>query len=107
EKHRKVTYVSDWSEPASGTIKTSCSNPPSIIFNVEPTQKAYSSIPSLRFRLSGKVSVEQNCTLGKVSYHLDTGAGIAHGGPLQVDTQGRFDTFVNAFGPEDEIPAVG
>jgi len=105
EKGRRVTYVSDWTGPVDGTIKISCPRPPAIELAVEPTQKKYSSIPSLRFHLHGHASVEPGCTLGAVNYHLDTGTGILHTGALPVDAQGRFDTFVNAFGPEDEIPA--
>ena len=105
EKGKRITYVSDWSEHASGTINTSCPRAPTIELTVEPTQKAYSSIPSLRFHMKGKVTREPGCTLESVRYHLDTGTGINHGGDLLVDAQGRFDTFVNAIGPEDEVPA--
>ena len=105
EKGKKVTYVSDWSEPAQGAIKLVCSVPPVISLTVEQTQKAYASVSSLRFHLKGQATVEGACTLGRVNYHLDTGTGIAHGGPLTVDSKGRFDTFVSAFGPEDEIPS--
>ncbi len=105
EKGKKIIYVSDWSESAAGAINQTCAKAPTVDLSVEPTQKAYSSIPSLRFHIKGQASLETGCTLGNVSYHLDTGEGIAHGGPLKVDGQGRFDTFVNAFGPEDEIPS--
>jgi len=105
EKGKKVTYVSDWTEPASAAIQSTCGRSPTVELMVEPTQKAYASIPSLRFHIKGQASVEKGCTLGSAHYHLDTGTGIAHGGPLKFDAQGRFDTFINAFGPEDEIPA--
>ncbi len=105
EKGKRVTYVSDWSESVEGVLKDACSRPPTVEMNVEPTQKAYTSIPSLRFHITGRASVENACTLGNVRYHLDTGTGIIHSGALPVDTQGRFDAFVSAFGPEDEIPA--
>jgi hypothetical protein len=104
EKGKRVVYVSDWTGPAGGEIRISCPRPPTVELAVEPTQKKYSSIPSLRFHIRGHASVDPGCTLSAVSYHLDTGAGIQHSGPLPVDAQGRFDTFVNAFGPEDEIP---
>jgi hypothetical protein len=104
EKGKLITYVSDWTERVSGTVNASCPRPPTVELAVEPTQKAYSSIPSLRFHIKGKAIVDSGCTLGNVSYHLDTGTGITHGGPLKVDAQGQFDKFVNAFGPEDEIP---
>ena len=104
EKGKPITYVSDWTESVSGTIKVSCPRPPTVELTVEPTQKAYSSIPSLRFHIKGTATVDSGCTLGNISYHLDTGTGIAHNGPLTVDPEGRFDKFVNAFGPEDEIP---
>jgi len=105
DKGKKVVYVSDWSEPAAGIIKTACAGPPTITLNVEQTQKAYASVSSLRFHLKGQASVETGCTLGNVNYHLDTGTGISHGGPITVDTHGHFDSFINAFGPEDEIPS--
>ncbi len=105
EKRKPVLYVSDWSERVSGTIVAVCPRPPAVTLEVIPTQKTYSSIPSLRFRLQGKVTTESSCTLGKVRYHLDTGRGIAHDGPLRLDKQGRFDTFVSALRPEDEIPS--
>src|ERR1700687_5194474 len=66
EKGKRVIYVSDWSEHASGTIKTACPRPPIIELSVEPTQKAYSSIPTLRFHVKGKASVESGRTLGTV-----------------------------------------
>ncbi len=97
--------MSDWSEPATGIIKTVCAGPPAVTLSVEQTQKAYASVSSLRFHLKGQAMVDAGCTLGPVNYHLDTGTGIAHGGPLPIDAHGHFDTFVNAFGPEDEIPA--
>jgi len=105
ERGKRILYVSDWSERATGSILSSCPHPPAIELAVEPTQKSYSSIPSLRFHLKGKISVETGCTLGNAHYHLDTGTGIAHSGDLPVDAQGHFDAFVNAIGPEDEIPA--
>jgi hypothetical protein len=105
EKGKKVTYVSDWSEPAAGVVKTSCAGPPTIQLSVEQTQKTYSSVTALRFHLKGLASVDGSCQLGSVKYHLDSGTGIAHGGPLPVDSKGRFDTFINAFGPDDEIPS--
>ncbi len=105
EKGKPVTYVSDWSEPAAGGIKITCPGAPVITLTVEPTQKAYSSVPSLRFHIQGQTIVESGCTLRAVSYHLDTGTGIIHSGPLPIKTDGRFDTFINAFGPDDEIPS--
>jgi hypothetical protein len=105
EKGKRITYISDWSEPAAGTINTSCPQSPTIELTVEPTQKSFSSIPSLRFHLKGKVTVEPGCTLEGAHYHLDTGTGINHTGEVPVDAQGRFNTFVDAIGPDDEVPA--
>jgi hypothetical protein len=105
EKGKRITYVSDWSEPASGFIKTTCPRPPTINLTVEPTQKKYERISALRFHIQGLASVDTGCTLGAVRYHLDTGTGIVHGGPLPVDAHGHFDTFAYAFGPEDEVPS--
>jgi hypothetical protein len=104
EKGKKVTYVSDWSEAAAGTVSLSCSRAPTVELTVEPTQKTYSSIPSLRFHMKGSVAMDSGCTLISVHYHLDTGTGITHSAPLTLDAHGHFDTFVNALGPEDEIP---
>lgn len=105
EKGGRVAYVSDWTGPVGGEIKGSCPRPPSIELTVEPTQKAYSSIPTLRFHIQGRATVDPGCALGAMTYHLDTGTGIVHTGPLPVKDRGRFDTFVNAFGPDDEIPS--
>jgi len=104
-KGKRVTYVSDWAGPAGGDIKTSCAKPPALELTVEPTQPRYGSVASMRFHLQGHTSVESGCTLETVKYHLDTGTGIAHSGPLSVDAKGHFDAFVNAFEPEDEIPS--
>jgi hypothetical protein len=105
EKGKKITYVSDWTGQAKGTIQASCSRAPAIELTVEPTQKAYSSVPSLRFHMKGKISVDPGCSIVSAHYHLDTGTGITHGGDLTVDPQGHFDNFVNAIGPDDEVPA--
>jgi hypothetical protein len=104
EKGKKITYVSDWSGSAKGTVLVACPRAPTIELTVEPTQKAYSSIPSLRFHMKGTVWVDPGCTIVAAHYHLDTGTGITHGGDLKFDGQGHFDTFVNAIGPDDEVP---
>jgi len=104
EKEKPVIYVSDWAGPVDGTIKFTCQRPPTIELSAEPTQKQLSSISSLRFHLQGQASVDKGCTLETVTYHLDTGAGVVHTGSLAVDDKGHFDTFVNAYGPEDELP---
>lgn len=105
EKGKKILLTSDWSETVTGNVVEVCPAPPRIELKVTPTQKVYSSIPSLRFRLQGSVLMEKSCTLSGAKYLLDTGRGIAHSGELIVDKLGHFDAFVNALGPEDEIPA--
>jgi hypothetical protein len=105
EKGKQVIYISDWSEPAGGQITSTCPRPPALDLAVEPTQKKYAYVASLRLHIQGHAAVESGCQLGSVTYHLDTGTGIVHTAPLPVDTQGHFDAFVNAFGPEDEIPS--
>lgn len=105
EKGKRVAYVSDWSESAGGEIQLTCQRPPAVELTVESTQKYTTAIPSLRFHLKGQVSVDKGCTLTNPSYHLDTGTGITHSAPLDLDGKGRFELFVNAFGPDDEIPA--
>jgi len=105
EKGKPVSYISDWSEPVGGVIQSACPKVPDIELAVEPTQKSYSSVTSMRFHLRGRASVNTGCRLGSVTYRLDTGTGIFHSGPLPVDAQGHFDAFVNAFGPEDEVPS--
>jgi hypothetical protein len=104
EKGKSLYLVSDWSETVGGKIVAVCPGPPKIELSVIPTQKVYSSIPSLRFRLQGTVLMDKACTLSWAKYHLDTGRGIAHSGTLKVDKMGKYDAFVNALGPEDEIP---
>jgi hypothetical protein len=105
EKGKPVIYVSDWAGPAGGAIKSSCPRPPAIELTAEPTAKRYGAVSSTRFHLQGKATVDAGCTMKSVRYHLDTGTGIVHSGPLKLDGKGNFDTFVNAFEPEDEIPA--
>lgn len=105
EKGKKIFHVSDWSETVSGRIVEECAGPPRIELTVTPTQKVYSAIPSLRFRLQGSVRLEKGCSLLGAKHHIDTGRGISHTRPLPVDKEGRFDAFVSAIGPEDEIPS--
>jgi hypothetical protein len=105
EKGKRVTYVSDWTGPVGGDIKTSCPRPPAIELTVEPTAKRYGSVSSTRFHIQGKATVDAGCTLQSARYHLDTGTGIVHSGPLKIDAHGQFDAFVNAFEPDDEIPS--
>ena len=105
EKSGRVIYISDWSEAVAGVVKTACSAVPAVELTVEPTQKKYASIPSMRFHMAGRATVPSDCTLGAVTYRLDTGTGISHSGALAVDAKGHFDAFVNAFSPEDEIPS--
>jgi hypothetical protein len=104
EKGKPVTYVSDWTGPVGGDIQSSCPRPPTIELTAAPTAKRYGSVGSTRFHLQGKAAVDPGCTLESVRYHLDTGTGIVHSGPLKLDAKGQFDMFVNAFEPEDEIP---
>jgi hypothetical protein len=105
ENGKRILYVSDWSDPAKGTIQIACQRAPTVELTVDQTQKEYSSISSLRFHLKGKISVDSGCTLIAAHYHLDTGTGITHGGILPVDAKGGFDTIVNALGPDDEVPS--
>jgi hypothetical protein len=42
--------------------------------------------------------------LTKTHYHIDTGTGILHEGPLHVSKTGHFDDYVDAIGPDDELP---
>lgn len=107
ESGRRVIHVSDWSEPVSGIIKVVCAEPPRIELQVQSSRKTYSDIPSLRLRLSGQARVIDGCTLQKVTYRLDTGTGIMHTGLLKTNADGRFDEYVEAIRPEDEIPQGG
>lgn len=104
ERGKRVTHVSDWSEPARVKIISACARVPTVELQVEATQKIVNQIPALRLHLTGKAAVEKGCTLGSLTYLLDTGTGIHHTGPLPYDEKGRFDTFVNPMGPEDEAP---
>ncbi|HVO33069.1 MAG TPA: hypothetical protein VMU17_04080 [Elusimicrobiota bacterium] len=104
ERGKRVDHVSGWSEPAEAAIQVTCSGPPTVALTVETTQKTYSDIPSLRLHLKGSASVPEGCTLSRVSYQLDNGTGISHSGMLQPDANGRFDSFVDAITPEDEVP---
>lgn len=101
---RRLEHVSAWSEPASAILRLSCTAAPRIELQAEATQKSYSSIPSLRLHLKGRAAAPEGCTVSQVMYHIDSGTGLPKTGPLKVDAQGRFDEFVDAIGPEDEVP---
>lgn len=105
ERGKRVEHISDWSAPADATIRVTCSQAPVINLSILPTKSSYSSIPSLRLHLTGDVSMPAGCSLTKASYHIDTGTGILHTGPLRVSPKGQIDEYVNAIGPEDELPA--
>ena len=107
ENGKSLTHVSEWSEPASAAIKTVCQGPPLIEMRVEPTKRRYSAIPSLRLHLTGTVQIPDGCALSNADYHIDSGTGIPRTGPIPVDTKGAFDTFVDAVGPDDEVPSGG
>jgi hypothetical protein len=104
ENGRRVNHVSDYSEPAQATVKSSCPDVPTIQLSVEPTQDSYSSVTSLRMRLRGAAQVPEGCTLQKVTYKIDTGIGTSRTGTLKIDAQGRFNELVDALTPEDEVP---
>jgi hypothetical protein len=57
ERGRRVQHVSAWSEPAPATVKVTCAAAPTIELSVTPTKNSYSSIPALRLRLTGDVSM--------------------------------------------------
>lgn len=107
ENGKRVTHVSDWSEPVSGTIKVTCTGAPTIELRVQPIQRAAinGGAPSLRLHLAGQAQVPEGCNLSKVSYHIDSGTGIMHNGLVKTKPDGRFDEFVDALGPEDEVPS--
>lgn len=104
---KKTLLVSDWSEPANAVIQVACRQPPRVTLQVVPTQKSYSEIPALRMHLSGAVQIPEGCSLTHLTYHLETGAGINHSGPLTADKRGRFDEFIDAVRPDDELPTGG
>ena len=101
---QKSIHVSDWSEPITVISKVSCPQAPTLSMTVHPTQSTYSSVASFRVRLVGDVQVPEGCTLLHTRYHIDTGTGITHEGPLRPNAQGHFDQRVDALGPEDEVP---
>lgn len=105
ERGRKVDHVSDWSEPTTVTVVVTCEQAPVISLTVTPTKRSYASIPALRMRLTGQASVPAGCHVSKGAYHIDSGTGITKTGPLRLDDQGRFDEYIDALGPEDELPA--
>jgi hypothetical protein len=107
ENGKRVTHVSDWSEPVDAVIKLVCSGPPTIDFMAQPTKRSYSSVPALRLHLTGAIQIPDGCHIVKAAYHVDSGTGIVHSGPLTVNAQGKFDNFVDAIGPDDELPSGG
>jgi hypothetical protein len=100
-----VTHVSSWSESVTATVTRACEHAPQIELTVQPTQKTYHSIPSLRMHMIGRVTLIPGCTPQNVTYHVDAETGSSHTGPLKIAADGRFDKFVDALGPDDEAPA--
>jgi len=105
EQGRRVNHVSSWSESVEAVVQAACEAAPRIELKVEPTQRVYQSVPSLRMHLSGRVLSAPGCQLKPAAYHIDAETGASHTGALAVDRDGRFDEFVDALGPEDEAPA--
>lgn len=104
EKGKRVNHVSDYSESAFATVKTSCPQAPTINLTVEPTKDTYSSMTSLRMHLRGSAQVPEGCTLQRVTYKIETSMGTSRTGVLKTDAQGRFNEFEDALQPEDEVP---
>ena len=105
EGGKRALHVSAWSEPAGGAVVLTCGGPPRIQLQVEPTKRTYSAIPSLRMHLVGDVRLPEGCSLTQLNYHLETDTGIHHSGPLKANGHGHFDDYVDALGPDDEVPA--
>jgi len=102
---RYLSHLSDWSAPVNASLTRTCADPPQVTLSVETTEKKYASVPSLRMHLIGDALVPEGCHLLKTSYHLDTGTGIEHSGALETDANGHIDAFINAIGPDDEVPS--
>jgi hypothetical protein len=105
EHGKRVNHVSSWSESVDADVHVACPAAPRIELKVEPTQRTYNSIPSLRMHLTGRIPPIEGCTLKSPTYHIDAETGLSHSGTVIVDSQGRFDDFADAVGPEDEAPA--
>jgi len=105
EHGQRLNHVSSWSEPVEAIVRVACEGVPRIELKVEPTQKLYNAIPSLRMHLSGRMTQSEGCSLKNPMYKIDAETGSSHTGTLQVDSQGRFNESVDAIGPEDEVPS--
>ena len=102
ERGQKIMHVSEWSEPVQAVIQVSCSGAPTLQFAVQPVQRGGST---LRFHLTGNITVPSGCHLGNTIYRVETPAANNRSGPLSVGKNGHFDATVDAIGPEDDTPA--
>jgi hypothetical protein len=104
ERGGRLTHVSSWSESVDALVALSCGGTPQIELTVQPTQKVYNSIPSLRMHLIGRVTSPRGCATQNVKYHVDAETGASHEGPLKISPDGHFNDYADALGPDDEIP---
>jgi hypothetical protein len=102
EAGTKYTHYSAWSEPADVAIRLTCAGAPVIHLTVEPTKRQYGSIPALRLHFKGQVKVPEGCHADQVVFHIDSGLSTERSGPLTTASDGTFDEFIDAMGPEEE-----
>ncbi len=105
EGGKRVSHISAWTEPQTITITMTCASAPAVHLNVSPVRREVGTPSAVRFRLTGDIHVPAGCTLVQAGWHVDTGTGIKHSGPLVPDANGHFQEFVNAIGTEDEPPS--
>lgn len=101
----EAAHVSEWSEPMDITLTVGCEHAPIVMMKIEPTKQTYTGLPSLRVHISGEVKVPDHCSLTNLAYHIDSGMGVPRTGLLTVNDQGKFDEYVDAIGPDEELPS--
>lgn len=103
EKGKKVTHLSRWAGPLEVEIPVFCPAAPEVTLEVRSTQSRYAEAPSLRLRLTGQVRSPAECQRLRAFYTVDSGAGQAHSGPVTLHDEGRFDDWIDAVQPGEEI----
>lgn len=100
-----IIHVSQWSEPVSVKIVETCTEVPVVELQVETPGRQVASAGNLRLRLRGRISVPDGCTVRQPSYLIESQSGSSRTGALRLKPGGQFDEYVDAVGPEDEMPS--
>jgi hypothetical protein len=104
DRGSKVTHLSPWVGPLVVEIPVVCPLPPVVQMKIDTPERRMTGTPALRLHLVGNVLQPAECRSPRVFYTVDSGTGINATGPLTLNDNGKFDTFIDALHPGDEIP---